>query len=310
MERARGMIRHAFDQGIVSFDLANNYGRPPGSAEEVFGQVMKTDFARHRHEVVVTTKAGFDMWPGPYGVGSSRKYLFESLDASLKRLGMDHVDIFYSHRYDATVPIEETAEALSDIVRTGRAHYVGICSYPPGAMAAILDLLAERRTPCAAIQASYSLVSRWAEPTLMVEAHRRRLHVMAFSALAQGMLSDGYRRNDGNGSRLFASDSSIDPRRYAPGFTEIRETLARLAETRRQTLAQMAISWAMRPGAADSVVFGARTISQIDENISALACRDFLPEELTLIDRLPPNGYNDAWTPEEATMTLCASQDS
>lgn len=291
-ETARSMIFQAFDNGIISFDLANNYGRPPGSAETTLGRILREDLNNYRREMIISTKAGFDMWPGPYGKGGSKKYLISSLDESLLRLGLDYVDIFYSHCYDPEVPLEETARALELIVRSGRAIYIGICSYPLDAMNKLTCLLYELDLQCSIIQHSYSMVSRWAEIDIIPQAKSCGIHTMGFSILAQGMLA-----NETNKKRQNQIDNSIDLKRYLPEFYVVKETLARLASERGQSLAELSLAWSLRAGGADSAVVGISNASQITSNISALENLIFTPEEENIINNIAKNVYLDPWNP-------------
>ncbi len=284
VETSRAMVRRAFDLGITHFDLANNYGPPPGMAEENFGRILVADFAGHRDEMIISTKAGYDMWPGPYGrFNSSRKYLLASLDQSLARMGLDYVDIFYSHRFDPETPLEETMGALEQAVRSGRALYVGISSYSAEKTAQAAALLRDLGTPCLIHQPSYSLLNRWVEGGLLDTLETEGIGCIAFSPLAQGMLTDKYLDGVPAESRA-AEDGSLKAAFLTPENLEKIRALDAIARRRGQSLAQMAIAWVLREPRVTTVLAGARSVAQIDENVGALAQLSFTPEELAEID--------------------------
>ncbi|MGH8208281.1 MAG: L-glyceraldehyde 3-phosphate reductase [Steroidobacteraceae bacterium] len=283
-ETAREMVLKSFDAGVTHFDLANNYGRPPGSAEENLGRILATDLVAHRDELIVSTKAGHAMWPGPYGEWGSRKYLLASLDQSLKRLGLDYVDIFYSHRYDPGTPLEETMTALDSAVRSGRALYVGISSYGPETTRAAAAILRALKTPFVIHQPSYSLLNRWVEDGLLNVLEQEGIGCIAFSPLAQGLLTTKYLRGVPELSRASQDDSfrkaMLDERHLA----HVR-SLNQIAAQRRQSLAQMALAWVLRQPAITSALIGASRWSQIEECLGALQNLHFSSDELQEIDR-------------------------
>ncbi|RZU62505.1 aldo/keto reductase [Zhihengliuella halotolerans] len=278
----RQILRHAFDHGITHFDLANNYGPPYGSAEENFGRMMAKDFAPYRDELIVSSKAGYDMWPGPYGNGGSRKYLLSSAEASLKRLGLDYVDIFYSHRPTPDVPLEETIGALDTLVRQGKALYVGISSYSPERTAEAAEIARSLGTPLVIHQPSYSLLNRWVEDGLLATLAREGMGSIAFTPLAQGLLTNKYLEN--------ADATPSGGRSSLSGLTEenlaIVRNLDRHAAERGQSLAQMSIAWLLRSGGVTSVLIGASSTGQLDDNLGALVNTSFTDAELLLIDRI------------------------
>jgi L-glyceraldehyde 3-phosphate reductase len=295
LEDARAMIRRGFDLGITHFDLANNYGPPPGSAEETFGRVLATDLRGHRDELVVSTKAGYDMWPGPYGDGGSRKYLLASLDQSLRRMGLDHVDVFYSHRPDPETPLEETMGALDRAVSSGKALYAGISSYPAERAAQAVSILRALGTPCVVHQPSYSVINRWVEGGLLELLEREGIGCIAFSPLAQGMLSDRYLAGIPPDSRVarggalrreFLSEDTLAPVRG----------LDAIARRRGQSLAQMALAWVLKDSRVTSAIVGASRPAQIEDSVRALGNREFAAAELKEIDRLALDGGVDLWT--------------
>ncbi|MGR2751402.1 L-glyceraldehyde 3-phosphate reductase [Agromyces arachidis] len=294
-ERQREIARRAFDHGITHFDLANNYGPPYGAAEENVGRLLATDFAPYRDELLISTKAGWDMWPGPYGVGGSRKYLVSSLDASLRRLGLDHVDVFYSHRPDPETPLEETAAALAHIVASGKAHYVGISSYGTEATREMTRLLAERGTPLTIHQPSYSMLNRWIESEGLVDAAGELgFGIIGFTALAQGLLTGKYLGGIPDDSRA-AADKSLDESMLTDATAERLRALNAIAEARGQSLAQLALAWALRDERVTSLVIGASRVSQLDENVAALDRLDFSDDELREIDRHAVDSDVDLW---------------
>ncbi|MEE1621896.1 aldo/keto reductase [Zafaria sp. J156] len=279
----REVLRHAFDRGITHFDLANNYGPPYGSAEENFGRMMRTDFKPYRNELVVSSKAGWDMWPGPYGNLGSRKYILASAEESLSRLGLDYVDIFYSHRVDEDTPLEETVGALDTLVRQGKALYVGISSYSAERTSRAVDIAQSLGTPLVIHQPAYSLLNRWVEDGLLETLRTRGLGSIAFTPLAQGLLTDKYLTDPEavpGGGR-----SSLDGHVTPENLQRLR-ALNEIAAARGQTLAQLAIAWLLREGGAASVLLGASSTRQLDENLGALENRTFTVEELERIDAI------------------------
>jgi L-glyceraldehyde 3-phosphate reductase len=284
LENARSMLRLAFDRGITHFDLANNYGPPPGSAETLFGQLLKQDFARHRDELIISTKAGYLMWPGPYGEWGSKKYLVSSLDQSLLRMGIDYVDIFYSHRPDPDTPLEETMGALDLIYRQGKALYVGISNYSADQTAEAIAILKQLGTPCLIHQPKYSMMERWAENGLLDVLEQEGVGCIPFSPLAQGLLTDKYLKGIPTGSRAalphgFLKESSITEETVRK-ITSLHE----IAGQRGQTLAQMAISWLLKDPRVTSVLIGASRPTQIVDCLGSLSNTTFAPEELAAIE--------------------------
>lgn len=280
---SRHKLLYAFDRGITHFDLANNYGPPPGSAEEAFGRVMKHDLAPYRDELFISTKAGHDMWPGPYGTWGSRKSLMASLDQSLRRMNLDYVDIFYSHRYDPDTSLEETMQALVDIVRQGKALYVGLSKYPPREAEQAYAYLREHDTPCLLYQGRYNLLDRAvAEQGLVEQAAKAGAGFVAFSPLAQGLLSGRYLDGIPADSRVarggFLKAGSLTPEVMA----KVR-ALDAVARRRDQTLAQMALAWLLRDRRVTSVIVGVSSVTQLDDNLAALRCTDFTDDELATI---------------------------
>jgi L-glyceraldehyde 3-phosphate reductase len=292
-ENGRAVLRYAFDRGITHFDLANNYGPPYGSAEETFGRVMAVDFKPHRDEMIISTKAGYDMWPGPYGQWGSRKYLIASLDQSLKRMGLDYVDIFYSHRVDPKTPLEETMGALDQVVRQGKALYAGISSYSPDMTRQAAALLRGLGTPCLIHQPSYSLLNRWIEGGLLDVLGELGIGCIAFSPLAQGMLTARYFDGVPAGTRA-AKGESLARVMTAEKLERVR-ALNAIALRRGQTLAQMAIAWVLRDARVTSALIGARTVEQLDDSLSALVNLGFTAEELAEIDRHASEGDVNVW---------------
>jgi L-glyceraldehyde 3-phosphate reductase len=280
----REMCRTAFDLGITHFDLANNYGPPPGSAEEAFGEILRTDFAGHRDELIISSKAGYDMWPGPYGEWGSRKYLIASCDQSLDRMGLDYVDIFYSHRFDPDTPLEETMGALDQIVRSGRALYAGISSYNSRRTREAVAILNDLGTPCLIHQPSYNMLNRWVEADGLKDTlDELGIGSIAFTPLAQGMLTNKYLKGIPEGSRA-AQDKSLDPDMLSDrALTKIR-ALNDIAQARGQTLAQMAIAWVLRDGGITTALIGASKPSQITDCAGAIGNLEFTAEELRAID--------------------------
>src|SRR3954447_22387109 len=295
-ERQRAILRRAFDLGITHFDLANNYGPPYGSAETNFGRHLADDFAAYRDELVISTKAGYDMWPGPYGQGGgSRKYVLASLDQSLRRLGLDYVDIFYSHRPDPTTPLEETMGALDTAVRSGKALYAGISSYSPEDTARAADILAGLGTPLLIHQPSYSMLNRWIETEGLLDVLADKgVGCIAFSPLAQGMLTDRYLAGVPEGSRASQHKSLSTDLLSDEALARVR-ALDDLAQRRGQSLAQMALAWALRDPRVTSVLIGASSVAQLEDNVGALQRRDFSADELAEIDRYAVNSGVDLW---------------
>ena len=291
----REILRHAFDRGITHFDLANNYGPPYGSAEENFGRMLRRDFKPYRHELIISSKAGWDMWPGPYGQLGGRTYLLASLDESLDRLGLDYVDVFYSHRIDPVTPLEETIGALDTAVRAGKARYVGISSYSATKTADAAAIAQRLGTPLVIHQPSYSLLNRWIEGDLTAALGKVGMGAIAFTALAQGLLTDRY---------LHQPAAEIDRATARPSFDDELVTdevlgrlrgLAGIAERRGQTLAQLALAWVLRDPTVASTLIGASSVAQLDENLGALANLDFTDEELTEIDDFASDSGIDLW---------------
>jgi L-glyceraldehyde 3-phosphate reductase len=294
-ETGRAMLRRAFDRGVTHFDLANNYGPPYGSAEENFGRVLAADFAGHRDELVISTKAGWDMWPGPYGdVGGSRKYLIASCDQSLKRMGLDYVDIFYSHRVDPKTPLEETMGALAHLHRQGRALYVGISSYSPELTLKAAAILREERVPLLIHQPSYSMLNRWVENGLLDTLGELGTGCIAFSPLAQGMLTSKYLGGVPEGARATKSGSLGQRMLSDENLGRIR-ALNAIAGRRGQTLAQMAIAWVLRDPRVTSALIGARTVQQLDYSLDAVNRLGFDEAELREIDQYAGEGGIDLW---------------
>jgi L-glyceraldehyde 3-phosphate reductase len=284
VENGRAMLRRAFDLGITHFDLANNYGPPAGSAEEMFGQILKSDFAPYRDEMIISTKAGYYMWPGPYGEWGSRKNLISSLDQSLKRMGLDYVDIFYSHRPDPETPLEETMAALDSIVRQGKALYVGISNYSAEQTAEAIKILKKLGTPLLIHQPSYSMFNRWIENGLQDVLQENGVGSIAFSPLAQGMLTNKYLTGIPADSRAAKSTGFLKEEHVTPDVINRVQKLNEIAAERGQSLSQMALSWVLRGEKVTSVLIGASKVSQIEENVKALNNLDFSEEELARIE--------------------------
>ncbi|USZ48756.1 L-glyceraldehyde 3-phosphate reductase [Halomonas sp. DN3] len=294
-DNAREICRTAFDHGITHFDLANNYGPPPGSAESMFGRILKTDFAGHRDELIISTKAGYNMWPGPYGEWGSRKYLLSSLDQSLKRLELDYVDIFYSHRFDPETPLEETMGALDQAVRSGKALYAGISSYSPERTREAARLLRELGTPCLIHQPSYSMINRWIEDDGLLDVlDDEGIGSIVFSPLAQGLLTAKYLGGVPDDSRL-ARGGAIREQHLSDDNLERVRALNAIAERRGQSLAQMAIAWVLRDGRVTSALIGASRPDQVSDCVEALDNLDFSDEELADIDRYAVDGGVNLW---------------
>jgi L-glyceraldehyde 3-phosphate reductase len=295
-EVGRAMLRRAFDRGVTHFDLANNYGPPYGSAEENFGRVLATDFRSHRDELIISTKAGWDMWPGPYGdIGGSKKYLIASLDQSLKRMGLDYVDIFYSHRVDPKTPLEETMGALAQIHAQGKALYVGISSYEPGLTRKATAILADYKVPLLIHQPSYSMLNRWIERDLLGTLDELGIGCIAFSPIAQGLLSDRYLDGVPADARA-AKAGSFSPDLIRPETIERIRALNAIARARGQSLAQMAIAWVLRDPRVTSALIGARTVAQLDDSLDALKTLAFSDEELVAIDRHARDSGLNIWS--------------
>jgi L-glyceraldehyde 3-phosphate reductase len=299
LESQRALLHKAFDSGITHFDLANNYGPPPGSAEENFGRLLREDFAAYRDELIVSTKAGYDMWPGPYGSGGSRKYVLASLDQSLRRMGLDYVDIFYSHRVDENTPMEETASALAQAVQSGKALYVGISSYSPERTQKMADLLREWKIPLLIHQPSYNLLNRWVDKSGLLDTlEQNGAGCIAFTPLAQGLLTGKYLNGIPDGSRMQTEGKK------ARGLTENMLSEANLnslrllnemAQQRGQSMAQMALSWLLKDERVTSVLIGASRPEQLDENVQALKNLHFSSEELSAIDKHVADGKLNLW---------------
>ncbi len=285
-ENGRAIARRAFDLGVTHFDLANNYGPPPGSAEENFGKLMQQDFAPFRDELVISTKAGYDMWPGPYGEWGSRKYLLASLDQSLKRMGLEYVDIFYSHRFDPNTPLEETMGALDTAVRQGKALYVGISSYSPEDTRRAAEILRQLGTPCLIHQPSYNMFDRWVENGLLDVLDEQGIGCIVFSPLAQGQLTDRYLGGIPSGSRATKTERVwLTPDHVQRNMGKIQK-LNELAVRRGQKLSQMAIAWVLRKPQVTSALIGASSVFQLEQNLGALANLSFSPEELNEIESI------------------------
>lgn len=285
-ERSREMVLGAFDMGITHFDLANNYGPPIGSAEETFGKILKSELGNYRDEIIISTKAGFRMWDGPYGEWGSKKYLIASLDQSLKRMGLDYVDIFYSHRPDTDTPLEETCDALAQAVKSGKALYVGVSNYSPEQTARAYDLLKERGVTLLIHQPSYSMLNRWVEDGLLNTIEEKGMGAIAYSPLAQGLLTNRYFNgipadSRAGGESIFLNDGNITPELLDKTYK-----LNEIAQNRCQTLAQMALAWVLKSSAMTSVIIGASRLSQIKENATFIEKLDFTQDELDAIDKL------------------------
>jgi L-glyceraldehyde 3-phosphate reductase len=290
----RAIVHRAFDLGITHFDLANNYGPPYGSAETNFARILHDDFRDYRDELVISTKAGWDMWPGPYGDLGSRKYLLASLDQSLRRLGLDYVDIFYHHHFDPQTPLEESIGALHTAVTSGRALYVGISSYSDQRTAEAVDILRRLGTPLLIHQPSYSMFNRWIEENLLDVLDTDGVGCIAFSVLAQGLLTDRYLNGIPPGSRASVDGSLTPAMLNEENLTRIR-ALNDIALGRRQSLAQMAIAWALRDPRITSVLIGASSVDQLEQNVAALDNLEFTDDELTSLDRFAVEGGIDLW---------------
>ncbi len=293
-ENGRAMVRRAFDRGVTHFDLANNYGPPYGSAEENFGHILRKDFRDHRNELLISSKAGWDMWLGPYGVGGSRKYLLASLDESLQRMGLEYVDIFYSHRPTMDVPLEETMGALAQAVRQGKALYVGISSYSAERTREAAQILKSEGVPLLIHQPSYSMLNRWVEKDLLATLDELGAGCIAFSPLAQGLLTDKYLNGVPENSRASAEGSFQKHFLSKENLNRVR-ALNEIASGRGQTLAQMAIAWVLRDKRVTSALIGARTVEQLDNSLDAIHKLQFAEAELHAIDRHAQDGAIDLW---------------
>jgi L-glyceraldehyde 3-phosphate reductase len=300
LETSRAIVRRAFDLGITHFDLANNYGPPYGSAEETFGRLLASDLRPFRDELVISTKAGYDMWPGPYGEWGSRKYLLASLDQSLGRMGLEYVDIFYSHRFDPATPLEETMGALDAAVRQGKALYVGISSYSAAKTRDSASILRGLGTSLLIHQPSYSMLNRWIEPELLDALEDEGVGCIGFSPLAQGMLSDKYLEGIPEGSRA-SRDDSLSPDLLTPQTLDKIRALNELAGRRGQTLAQTALAWTLRDPRMTSTLVGASSLAQLEQNVAALDKLEFTDEELAEIDAHATDSDINLWVKSSAT---------
>ncbi len=294
LAESRRILLRAFDRGITHFDLANNYGPPYGSAEQSFGQILARDLRPYRDELVISTKAGYDMWPGPYGEWGSRKYLLASLDQSLKRMGLDYVDIFYSHRFDPETPLEETLGALDTAVRQGKALYAGISSYSAAKTQEAVEIIGDLGTPILIHQPSYSMLNRWIEGGLLDVLGEEGIGCIVFSPLAQGMLSDRYLSGVPEGSRA-RQHGSLRPEMLGDETLAKIRGLNELAQRRGQSLAQMAIAWVLRDPRVTSALIGVSSEAQLEANLAALDRLDFTPEELAEIEKLATDSGINIW---------------
>ena len=295
MDTQRAIVRYAFDHGVTHFDLANNYGPPYGSAETNFGRILRQDLAPYRDELFVSTKAGWDMWPGPYGDHGSRKYLLASLDQSLRRMGLDYVDVFYSHRADPDTPLEETMGSLDSAVRQGKALYVGVSSYSARRTAEAVRILRELGTPLLIHQPSYSLLNRWIEESLLDTLEREGVGCIAFTALAQGLLTDKYLQGVPADSRMAGPDATLSRDLLTEQNLKHIRALNEIAQRRGQSLAQMALAWCLRDERITSVVVGASSVQQLQNSLGALDRADFTVDELAEIDGHAVEGGVDLW---------------
>jgi len=294
LDSQRATVWRAFDLGVTHFDLANNYGPPYGSAEENFGRLLATDLRQYRDELVISSKAGYDMWPGPYGEWGSRKYVLASLDQSLSRMGLEYVDIFYSHRFDPDTPLEETMGALDAAVRQGKALYVGVSSYSPDKTAEAARLLREMGTPLLIHQPSYSMLNRWIEDGLLDTLEEFGVGCIGFSPLAQGMLTDRYLHGVPEGSRA-SRDSSLSPEWLTDEYLARVRALNEIAARRSQTLAQMALAWTLRDPRMTSTLVGASSVTQLEANVAALDNLSFTDDELAEIDKYATDSGLNLW---------------
>jgi L-glyceraldehyde 3-phosphate reductase len=299
IETSRAILRRAFDLGITHFDLANNYGPPYGSAEETFGRVLAQDLRPYRDELVISTKAGYDMWPGPYGEWGSRKYLLASLDQSLARLGLDYVDVFYSHRHDPQTPLEETMGALATAVQSGRALYAGISSYSPERTREAAALLRAMGVPLLISQPSYSMLNRWIERGLLDALEDVGAGCIVFSPLAQGMLTDRYLNGIPEGSRA-SRDTSLSPTLLSEDNLERIRGLNEIAAGRGQSLAQLALSWTLRDERVTSTLIGASSVGQLEDSLGCLRRMEFTGDELEAIDGYAVDGGINLWAASSA----------
>jgi L-glyceraldehyde 3-phosphate reductase len=284
IENGRAMLRRAFDLGITHFDLANNYGPPPGSAEEMFGSILQKDFRPYRDELIISTKAGYHMWNGPYGEWGSRKYLIASLDQSLKRMGLEYVDLFYHHRPDPETPLEETMTALDHIVRQGKALYVGISNYKADQTRQAAQMLREMGTPCLINQVSYSMLNRWVEPDLLTAAEEEQIGLIFFSPLAQGRLTNRYLHGIPEDSRAAKPHTFLKREQITEEFVTQAHQLNEIAQGRGQTLAQMALAWVLRHEVSTSALIGTSTVKQVEDSAAAINHLDFTADELQAIE--------------------------
>ncbi|RNC65766.1 aldo/keto reductase [Proteiniphilum sp. X52] len=285
-ETAREMVIFAFEQGITHFDLANNYGPPPGSAESNFGKILHENLSSHRDQMIISSKAGHLMWEGPYGDGSSRKYLMASIDQSLKRTGLEYFDIFYSHRYDPNTPVEETMQALVDIVRQGKALYIGLSKYPPVQARVAMNYLKGRDVPCFIFQDKYSMFNRLPEKDMLDITEEFGSGFIAFSPLAQGLLTDKYLNGIPQDSRAANPSGFLQKEQVTPFLVDKVRLLNKVAARRGQTMAEMALAWALRDKRITSLIVGARNVAQLRDNLKALENSSFTPEELQRIDAI------------------------
>jgi L-glyceraldehyde 3-phosphate reductase len=299
IDTQRAIIRRTFDLGITHFDLANNYGPPYGSAEINFGRIMREDLRPYRDELIISTKAGYDMWPGPYGEWGSRKYLLASLDQSLLRMGLDYVDIFYSHRFDPDTPLEETLGALDTAVKSGKALYAGISSYSAQRTAEAAGIMRRMGTPVLIHQPSYSMLNRWIEDELLDVLGQEGIGCIAFSPLAQGVLTDKYLDGIPEGSRA-SRHTSLDPGQLTDATLAHVRALSEIARARGQSVAQLALSWALRDERVTSVVIGASSVAQLEDNVAAAGRSAFTAEELTAIDRDAVEAGINIWSASSA----------
>jgi L-glyceraldehyde 3-phosphate reductase len=295
LERSRAIVRRAFDLGVTHFDLANNYGPPYGAGEETFGKLLASDLRPWRDELIISTKAGYDMWPGPYGIFGSRKYLLASLDQSLGRMGLDYVDIFYSHRFDPETPLEETMGALDAAVRQGKALYAGISSYSAEKTREAAAIMRGLGTPLLIHQPSYSLLNRWIEEELLDTLAAEGIGCIVFSPLAQGMLTDKYLQGVPEGSRAAARGSSLSGDLLSAQTLEKVRALNEVAKRRGQTLAQLALAWTLRDPRVTSALIGASSVEQLEANVASLDRLDFAAEELAEIDRHATESGINIW---------------
>ncbi len=294
LARSRAIVRRAFDLGITHLDLANNYGPPYGSAEINFGRIFSEDLRPYRDELIISTKAGYDQWPGPYGEWGSRKYLLASLDQSLSRMGLDYVDIFYSHRFDPNTPLEETMGALDTAVRQGKALYVGISSYGPQRTIEAIEILSALGTPLLIHQPSYSLLNRWIEPELLEVLDSSGVGAIVFSPLGQGLLTDRYLQGVPEDSRVRIGEAFSENLLTEENLERVR-ALNEIASGRGQSLAQLAIAWALRDRRVSSALIGASSVAQLEQNVAALENLEFTEGELTEIDRYAAESGIDIW---------------